>query len=723
MKTELALSHLAVIPGRQGSVSVEVVNNADVIDGVTAIVDGINPDWVRLERPVVSLFPEASEQLELVFDIPKDCPAGDYLVIVRIVSTIADDRQSVHDFWLTVEPQLALTLALNPSIVTGGGEGAMTATVHNTGNAPIDVTVEALEPTREVDCITDPTALTIPQGEEALIDIHLHGPRPWFGDPRIRTIKVTATVDDLVAEAVGTFRQKARIPRGLITALILAGIVLLWALIFLFVISGLQRRDPATKATGTSILTGLANFPLAAVASTAQGTVTASTTGAGIPRITVEALRITADGTLESVGSAATDDDGVYSLKSLIPGTYKFRYSADGYSEVWYSNGADASTAEPVVLAPKEVTSGLDVTLTGNAGQLLGTIALPPDAPAVTLQVTATLTDGPSDQTPFTTTVETTNGQIDLSGLPTPGTYQITVTGPGFQTQQFNQTLDGGQASVINTVNVTAANGSITGTVLNGAGQPLGGVFVTARSGNVELKTITPTAGNVGQFNLIGLVTPQTYVLTFTLPGSSSATAALDLGAGENRTGVVATLIGGSGTAVGTVVSSSGTAIGGVSVRVQGDNFDSTTSTLTTGGPGGDAGSFTMSGLPVPGNYTVTFSSPGLQTETLGVAYLAAGQQSVGTVTLLPDTAVIRGTVNGTSGGLSGVTVTLSDGTTRTRVTTSATNPAGAYAFAGAPPASYTLTFQAAGYNTRVVLVTVAAGDVLQQNVTLTVAG
>jgi hypothetical protein len=155
---------------------------------------------------------------------------------------------------------------------------------------------------------------------------------------------------------------------------------------------------------------------------------------------------------------------------------------------------------------------------------------------------------------------------------------------------------------------------------------------------------------------------------------------------------------------------------------VLGDNFDSTTSTLTTSGTAGDAGSFTMSGLPVPGNYTLSFSSPGLQTETVGAGFLAAGQQSVGTVTLLPQTAVIQGTASGPSGPLGSVTVTLSDGTARTRVTTSATNPAGAYAFADAPAGSYTLTFAKSGYTTRVVLVSVDAGEVLQQNVTLTLS-
>ena len=719
MKTELAISHLSVMPGQQGSVSIEVVNNADVIDGVTAIVDGINPDWIRLERPVLSLFPESSDQLELILDIPKECPAGDYLVIVRIVSTIEAERQSVHDFWLTVEPQPGLGIELRPSIVTGGLEATLAATIVNTGNSPIDVVVEALEPTREVDCVADPSAITIPQGAEALIDIQLRGPRPWFGDPRVRTIIVTATVDDVVAEQMGTFRQKARIPRGLLTALILAGIVLLWALIFLFVISGLQRREPAAKAIGTNLMTGNDFIPINVVAATARGTVTASTTAAGIPRITVEALWVTSDGTLESVGSAATDDDGNYSLKSLIPRTYKFRFSADGFSEVWYPASPDAAGAEPVRLDPRQIRDGLDVVLGGQAGRLIGNIALPPDAPAQTLTVTATLTDGPTDQPAFSVTTQTTDGTIDLSGLPTPGTYQVTVTGPGFQTQQFEQTLDGGQASVINTVNLTAANGSITGTIQNGAGQPLGGVFVTARSGDVELKTVTPTAGNVGQFSLVGLTTPQTYVLTFSLPGSSSATAALSLAAGESRSGVVATLVGGSGTATGTVISSSGAPLGGVTVRVLGDNFDSTTSTLTTSGTAGDAGSFTISGLPVPGSYTLSFSSPGFQTETVAAGFLAAGQQPVGTVTLLPETAVIQGTVGGPSGGLGSVTVTLSDGTARTRVTTSATNPTGAYAFADAPAGSYTLTFAKGGFAIRVVLVSVDAGEIRQQNVAL----
>ena len=120
MKTDLQISHLNVRPGSQSRVSIEVTNTGDVIDGVTAIVDGIIPDWVQLERPLVRLFPDATDRVSVLLDIPRTCPEGDYLVTVRIVSTIVPGRQSVHEFWLTVEAVVDHQIHMHPSIVTGG---------------------------------------------------------------------------------------------------------------------------------------------------------------------------------------------------------------------------------------------------------------------------------------------------------------------------------------------------------------------------------------------------------------------------------------------------------------------------------------------------------------------------------------------------------------------------------------------------------------------------
>jgi 5-hydroxyisourate hydrolase-like protein (transthyretin family) len=722
VKTDLRQSHLEVAPGQAGRLSIEVTNNADVIDGITAIVDGVNPDWIRLERPLLSLFPDTTDQLELVLDIPTTCPAGDYLVVVRIVSTIDIDRQTVHDFWLTVTPAAGLEVDLVPRIVTGGASAAFAATVVNTGNTTSEVTIDAVDPTREVDCIVEPSTVLIPQGHEAAIDITMRSPRPWFGDPVPRTITVTARVDDLVVEQIGTFRQKPRIPRGLLTALILAGIVLLWALIFLFVISELRSTDAPAKAVGTGFLTGPENIPLTRVAATAEGTVTASTTGDGIPRITVEALRVNADGEDVSVGSAATDDDGNFSLRSLIPGTYKLRFSATGYGTVWYEDGGDAATADLIELSPLETRSDLGVVMTGELGTLAGQIAIPPDAVGVPLTVTASTTVTNPDGTTTSQVVAevtTTDGSFELANLPTPGTYVITVTGPGFDTQQFEQTLSGGEATVVNTVDLAAATGAISGVVTDGSGRPLGGVAITARSGDLVLKSITPTSGNVGQFRLVGIATPQTYALTFDLPDYTSTTLALSLDAGEDRSGLNVTLLGGSGTVTGTAIAN-GLPIGGATVTVLGEGITSETTTLTTGGPGGGAGSFTVTGLPVPGDYTVSIEAPGYQTESLRATFLGGAQQDFGAINLVATTSTINGQVSTAGiGGLGGVRVTLSDGTAAVRTTTSATNPAGAFSFAATPPGAHTLTFEATGYATRVVLVDVIAGVDQTRNVNL----
>ena len=117
---------------------------------------------------------------------------------------------------------------------------------------------------------------------------------------------------------------------------------------------------------------------------------------------------------------------------------------------------------------------------------------------------------------------------------------------------------------MLNTVRLGAATGSISGTVRSSDGTPLGNVVVTVTSGDIEREATTPTAGNVGTFLVDGLETPRTYVLTFTREGFSGETIALDLGAGENRTGVDATLIGGTGTVSGTVTDVAGQPLGGV---------------------------------------------------------------------------------------------------------------------------------------------------------------
>ena len=734
MRTELRPLDLSVRPGELTVIEIEVGNTADVIDGVTARVEGVDPSWVHLPQPVLSLFPDSTGVLPVHVRFPPNTTVGDYLVEITVESTIDPTRRSTHDLWLHVEPVEAASLHLRPSVVNGGKSARFGAIVTNEGNVQADFTVAALDETRHLDTSVQPLTLTVPPGTEGVADVIVTGKRPWFGQPRTTTVLISATSSTLRLEAVGTFTQKPRVARGVLTALLLAAIVALWAFIFLFGVDLLRNRADPTKVVGGSFHTGVEELPLEAIAGSALGKVTAASTGSGLPMITVEAYRITGSGAEELTASAGTADDGTYSLAGLLPGRYKLRFTAAGFEERWYaedsSGAASSADATPVEIEPNAEVEDLDVSIPGEPGRLTGSVDLPPGAAPGT-PITVTLQevpappsdpDEPAPEAPPPMELVTTDGQVAFEGLTTPATYRITVQAEGFAPQQFTQVLDGGADTVLNTVRLGAAAGSIAGTVRDADGAPLGNVKVRVTSGDIVREATTPTAGNVGTYLIDGLESPRTYVVEFSREGFSTQAVALDLEPGQARTGVDGVLTGGTGTVTGTVRGPDGAPLGGVEVIVAGGDFTAQTTTLTTGGPDGAAGSYRVSDLPTPGLYTVTFNLDGYQSETRRAGFLAPTTVTGVDVQLRRADATVRGTV--TAGGvpLAGARVELSNGRDgETRTTATAANPSGGFVFTEVPPGSYTLT-ATVGEHRRIVLVTPRAGEVLVRDIELPAA-
>jgi hypothetical protein len=380
-----------------------------------------------------------------------------------------------------------------------------------------------------------------------------------------------------------------------------------------------------------------------------------------------------------------------------------------------------------VSVGPTDTVAGLDMVLTGEPGALVGVITVPESAQsAPVLTVTATLVDsipdGEIDDSGAAVFTQQTDGDIRLDGLPTPGTYRIRVEGADFEPQVFEETIEGGEIKVLNTVRLGAALGSISGRVVDPDGRPIGNVTVIVSDGDDEREITTPTSGNVGEFSVVGLATPATYVLTFELEGFTGQTIALDVLAGENRTGITALLIGGIGTVSGTVRDGDGAPIGDVEVTVAGNAFTASTTTLTTGADGAGVGSYSVSSLPVPGVYTVTFDADGFVSETIEVGFIVAGPQPGTDVVLRSGSSEIAGTVTGGGEPLGDVRVELSNGTDIRSITT-ATVPAGAFRFTVVEPGTYTLRVQAAGFGERVVLVRLAEGGLLELDIDLGAGG
>jgi hypothetical protein len=642
-----------------------------------------------------------------------------------VLSTIEPARQVAHDFWLSVEASPAATMQLIPSIVTGGKKGRFRAVVRNTGNVDTELSFVATDETRVLDCQATPALVTVPRGGEASVFIDVKGPRPWFGIPVTRSVTVAARSVEVDLIGIGTFNQKPRIPRGALTFAILAGIVTLWAAIFLFVLNALRAQAAPTKAVAAGFNDGGAqSVSLTGVAASASGKVTASTTGKGIERITVEAYRVKPGGVTEMSGSAATAEDGTYALASLLPGSYQLRFSADGYEELWYPAAPSEDGAQIVKLTPAGKAEDLNVVLTGKPGAFIGAVAVPDatTAPVITVTVQEMVESpppgaaGPTRSPPPPVSVQTT-GDLLVPNLATPATYHVIVSAAGFSTQEFDEALAGGQTKVLNTVRLAAADGSVSGQVVDAFGAPLGDVAVVVRSGEFEKTTTTPTAGNVGAFTVDGLETPRTYVVTFTKAGYSDKTVALDLSAGEARGGVNAQLIGGTGVITGTVSGVDGKPLGGVNVMVARGTFTAATAALTTGTPG----VFTAADIPTPGTYTVTFSLPGYLDETRQVTFAGPGSQSGVDVTMRPADATVSGTVTSGSAGLGGASVELSDGK-NIRITSTATSPAGSFTFAHVVAGTYTVKVSRTNFQTRVVLVHVNPGDAANLTIDLPAA-
>jgi len=723
VRATLETTRLRIHPGVPTTLDIEVVNTADVIDGVTANVFGLDPAWVRMTPPVVTLFPDGAGRLSIVFDVPPACPAGDSMLLIRVASTIDATRFVEHDVWITVDPVEAAELRMRPSLVVGGAEADFKVEVTNTGNITTDLTITALEPTRAVECRTSPALLVVQPQDTGLAVVHVHGRRPWFGQSTSRTIQITAASPSLALTETARFTQKPRIPRGVVTALILAAIIALWAFIFLFVVQLLRGSDaPAKSVPKNWNEGGTREVNLADVAGTVSGSVTASTTKDGLARITVEAYRLrtgAADDTPELTASAATDDDGNYTLAALLPGKYRLRFSAQGFTPVWFPAAAAAADAKTVSIDPLGKLTGINVVLAGELGQFSGKVAVPEGAdPAVPAMMTVTrVAESPTDKVPDPITMPVT-GEFVVPGLPTPATYRVRIEREGFDAQEFDVSLDGGQATVIDTNQLAASNGSIAGVVSSASGSPLGEVTVTARNGSLERVMTTPTTGDVGAFKIDNLPTPGTYVLTFSRDGYAASTVALSLDGGKHLEGLAVTLVGGSGTVLGTVVDPNLNPLGGTAVLAAAGDVQASTTTLTAGDGINGVGTFRIADLPAPGVYTVTFTLAGYGTETTTVSFVGPGEQSVVNIMLKPITGSVSGTISVGAAGRGGLTVALSDGTT-TRTTQTATQPAGAYQFAGVTPGTYMMRISGAGFADYVVMVEVHAGEDVLRDVGL----
>lgn len=760
-------------PGTSPEIVVTVVNTGSIIDGVSARVIGAGAAPVRSEPAMLPLFPDAEGRIAVALDLPETQPAGRHPLTVEVVSHTTGAIEHA-DVELEVGAHPSLSLQRHPRMIRARRSGRFVLEVQNRGNVPLEVALTASATDEGVAIRLNPDTLRVEPGTTASVMAVVKGPRMITGAEldRVATIDVAARragalvpAEDERAEAEPEpeltdtttlqLRQRPTVSRGLLTFLVLACIVGLWAGVFLLGLGQVFKGDATTKTAPPSFFANLKKVSVDDAAEAAattgsddevdaqpagtlpkdglmppgsgaevNGTVTALSDGAPVGRILVEAFRTDAEGRRVQVSSGATQADGSYSLAGLFPRTYQLKFSATGFKTAWYAaSGAVVSpaNADEVVVDAPSTTDGIDAVVEGELGSIRGTVD-PGDlenAGSIRTRVEARQLGAVGVDAPVARAETDASGAYRLTGLTAPGTYQLSFTTPGYRVTTVTQRLDGGENRIQPAVLLSADGGVISGHVRSD-GDPLGGVTVSTVVDGETVTQVTPTSGDTGAFMFQNLPTPGTYIITVTGEGYGTSTGFVRLAAGESATGEDIVLAQGTGTITGRVNGEDG-GLGGVTVTVGGaptdaDGLPPTTTTFTSGA---DIGRFALNGLPVPGNYTLTFSKAGYADETIPVALTDEAPGGSVRFTMSGQLGDVHGAITDPDGGaLVGATITASNGHTSVSTTSSspsATLPGGGYLFRGLAPGYYSVTVAFGDYVSTTRYVQVVAGKDLDR--------
>lgn len=715
VRADLTTGEVLITRGQPSTIEVEVTNVDDIIRAYRVDVLGLDPAWVTVDTPTLDLFPGERRMVRVTLTLPEGFPSGRRRIAVEVLEPEVPDATPITiDLDLVLDPVDGLALVVEPATLETGRSGTYVLTPVNVGNTTLEVSFAATDPERLVEVTFDPPRVRLVPDDRSAVRATAVGKRPWFGMPAVRMLEMTITGGDATTTQTVALLQKARISRRVLTLLGLLIAVTVFAFVIMLSFQNVADLAAANEALlkqglGEDQPVGGRTPP-----ATIDGRVT-STTGGGIDGVAVELY--TQANPLVPAFATVTDTAGGYRFGALTPDTYVLRFSVAGFGEVWFPSGDTIGDADLIEIEEGTQLSDLDVQLAGQPGVIVGTVlGFEPDGAVVSARIPADAIEG-SDLPPVAAVVASfavdATGQFVLEDLPTPATYELVVEKPGFAREVRTLSLGPGEQRENVDVLLRRGDGRIAGQVVDGNGVPLPGVVIAATDGTTQTETRTLSGpGIAGTFELRDLPTPGTYSLTARAAGFFPSTITLTLAEEQQLTDIPIVLVSDEGSLSGIVRAPDGTPLGGVDVTVVGPDIERRTATLSAGA----VGTWTMTNLPVPSSYTVTFRGEGLTTQAVSVELptgAEANRTNVNAV-LGRANASVRGTVVDPDGApLSGVEVRL-DSSQASRRTLTADRPAGTYRFDEIPPGAYTLTFRRIGSTPQTLLIDLAAGQQLQ---------
>jgi len=381
---------------------------------------------------------------------------------------------------------------------------------------------------------------------------------------------------------------------------------------------------PATisgTVSGDDVSAATVYLELPGAASGAVGTATAAAPSASAAPGTTEAI----------VRTVPVGSDGQFSIAAVpSPSVYDLVVAKPGY----------ANDVQRVDLGGGEDRKGIQLRLRKGDGLVSGQINSPSGALG---GATVTATSGSTVARTVSLTQDKV-GSFTLLSLPTPASFTVVVSKPGYASQTVTIALSAGQKLTGVSISLGQSAGSLSGkvSVLPG-GAPAQGVTVTVTNGALTVQTVTQSTGRVGHWTVGGLTIPSTYTVTFSRPDLAGQTVSVSLDqAGVITPGSQGAVITSEGISVG-MQSSTAVVRGTVSQRgaagdrgspvktgeVQINLVSGTSSFAVTSAsrPDDRLGQFEIDGVP-PGTYTLSVNRRGTS-PTSTIVTLGAGEVRV----------------------------------------------------------------------------------------------
>ena len=709
MLADVSPNLLEVAPGESCTFAVHIVNPTSLIDAYEVSIFGLDPNWVSIGQQRLSLFPAEAGDVQVTLALPAVFPAGYRQLSVHVRSHNDPSEFTLTPLGLVALGQPRLSARVDPVVITGGSEATFGLVVHNEGNTIVDAVVSVTDPEETAETEVVPATLSMPPGRQEVVQVTVRGKRPWVGAPKVRLF--TFAVDSTShVEAIGTFIQKPRIGRWLLSLLGLLAAAAVFAVVLSRMFDNVVNEAGVDKGLLSEALnkggTGGQTTPVNP--GVVSGKVVLFNTREGVAGVKVELFD--SGNTKVAIASAATAEGGSYTFGRLSAGKYKIRYSGAGFEDLWFEAGPTAADAKEVEVALGKTVTLDDVELGGRPGTVKGKVdAVDLTGITATLVVPGTSTGDAAAE--VRTLAVSADGAFLFERVPSPATYQLIVSKDGFATE--TRTVALGAAQTVDGIDIVLRKGDglITGHVLDAAPPPgappsLGGATIEATDGTTKISTVSLTDGDLGAFVLRALTTPKTYTLTISKSGYRSETRTVVLSNAQSFDAGTIALARSTGSISGTVSQIGGGPIGGVSVSVTVGDKTLTTFTASTG----DVGTYFIDKLPTPATYTITYARAGLLSQ-VRVQDLDptnnTGDATGVDMALGRSDATVAGVVRGVdTGPVAGATIVLSDGT-RSRTLTSANDPVGQFVFTSVPPGAYTVTASLPGTSPSVRLVNV----------------